>query len=186
MIRTHQLLAICLAGLMTGCASMPTEMALESKVYSAQNAGLVVGALTEAGPYGTWLEFRNIETGQSYGWGAKDYYSAWLPSGEYEVHRLGSRRGVMAAYSKPLRFTVNQGDINYLGEMIYGCPLAARPAALYGIRNCGLLALGECSVPSPTRSICVVNRQEQTIRNFLKRNPEFSSMPIRSSVMSRF
>lgn len=184
MLKTRRILASCFIGLLAGCASMPEEMTLDSKVNSAQNAGLVVGALINGGPYGTWLEFRDTRTGKSYGWGAKDYYSAWLPAGEYEVYKLGSRRGVMGAFSKPLRFTVKQGDINYLGEMLYGCPLDARPMALYGVMNCGFLALGNCSVPSPTQSLCVVDRQEQAVRSFLRKNSKYTGMPVRSSLMS--
>lgn len=182
----RNLLAIFSFGVLVGCSSMPPEMELDSKVYSGQNAGIVVGALIEGGPYGTWLEFRQTETGQSFGWGAKDYFSAWLPAGDYEVHTLGSRRGVMAAYSKPLRFTVRKGHINYLGEMVYDCQMASRLSALYGVKSCGALALGECSVPVPTMKICVVDRKEQAVLNFRKRYPDYSSLPIASSVMANF
>lgn len=184
MFNTRLTFAIVFVSLLTGCSSMPTEIALGSKVYSAQNAGLVVGALIEGGPYGTWLEFREINTDKNYGWGAKDYYSAWLPAGEYEVQALGSRRGVMGPYSSPLRFNVKQGEINYLGEMVYDCQSPARPTALYGVQSCGFLAMGKCSVPHPTAGVCVVNRQEQTIRTFLKKHPDHADMPVRSSVMS--
>ncbi|WP_231570157.1 MULTISPECIES: hypothetical protein [Pseudomonas] len=164
---------------------MPEEMGLDSKVYSEKNAGLVVGAMVNSGPYGTWLEFRNIKTDKRFGWGAKDYYSVWLPAGEYEVSSLGSRRGVMDPYSSPLRFSVAQGQLNYVGELVYGCPSESRPAALYGVRNCGLLALGSCSVPSPSVGVCTVDRQQQTLRRFLKMHPEFADMPVRSAVMGR-
>lgn len=185
MLKVRLFLVIFFAGLQVGCSSMPADMTLDSKEYSAQNAGLVVGALIEGGPYGTWLEFRDINTDKSYGWGAKDYYSAWLPDGDYEVRELGARRGVMGAYSGSLRFTVKRGHINYLGEMVYSCPPPARPAALYGVKSCGFLALGKCSVPSPTESICIVDRQEQAIRSFLKKHPEYLDMPVRSSVMAK-
>lgn len=184
MLKSRQALAIAFTGLLAGCSSMPAEMALDSKVYSAQNAGLVVGALIEGGPYGTWLEFHDINTGKDYGWGAKNYYSAWLPAGEYEVKALGSRRGVMGPYSTPLRFNVKQGEINYLGEMVYDCQSPARPTALYGVQNCGFLALGTCSIPNASAGICVVNRQAQAIRAFLKKNPDHAHMPVRTSVMS--
>lgn len=182
----HRLLVGCVMGLIAGCAQMPEDMTLDSKVNSAQNAGLVVGALVnnDGGAFGTWLEFRDTRTGKSYGWGAKDYYSAWLPAGDYELYKVGARRGVMGAFGKPLRFTVKQGDINYLGEILYGCPLDARPTAFYGVMNCGFLALGNCSVPSPTASLCVVDRQEQVIKNFLRKNPGYADMPVRSSLMS--
>ncbi|MGE8496073.1 MAG: hypothetical protein ACN6O6_01085 [Pseudomonas sp.] len=185
MVKLHGLLAICLAGALAGCASMPEEMALDSTVHSEANAGLVVGALIEGGPYGTWLEFRDINTGKTYGWGAKNYYSAWLPAGEYEVSSLGSRRGVMGPYLKPLRFSVTQGQINYLGELVYGCPSSSRPDAVYGVKNCGFLALGSCSVPSPDVSICIVNRQEQAVRSFLLKNPDRADLPVRASLMGR-
>ncbi|MDO7928880.1 hypothetical protein Q6A51_19000 [Pseudomonas sp. KFB-139] len=184
MLKLRQLLAVCFVGSLAGCASMPDEMKLDSKVYSAQNAGLVVGTFIQEGAFGTWLGFRDVNTGKNYGWGAKDYYSAWLPAGEYEVSRMGARRGVMGAYSKPLRFTVKQGEINYLGEMVYGCPSSSPTAALYGVMSCGFLALGECTVPYPTERICVVDRQEQATRILLKQNPEYSNLPVRGSVMS--
>lgn len=179
------LLAICLVGAMAGCSTMPEEMAVNSTVQSEANAGLVVGALIQGGPYGTWLEFRDIKTGKTYGWGAKDYYSAWLPAGQYEVSALGSRRGVMGPYQAPLRFDVVQGQINYLGEMVYGCSASSRPEALYGVKNCGFLALGTCSVPSPTVGVCIVDRQAQAVRSFLRKNPERSTLPVRSSLMAR-
>ncbi|WP_024656852.1 hypothetical protein N027_06200 [Pseudomonas syringae USA007] len=184
MLKLPRLLAVFLAGLMAGCSSMPPDMALGSKTYSAQNAGLIVGALIEGGDGGTWFELRDINTGKTYGWAARDYYSAWLPAGEYELYRLGSRRGVIGAYASPLHFSVKQGELNYLGELVYGCSLDARPTALYGAMYCGLLALGECSVSSPSVSICVVDRQEQAVKSFLKKNPEFLNMPVSSSVMA--
>ena len=184
MFKMRLCLVVCLSVLITGCSSMPAEVALDSKAYSAENAGLVVGALIEGGPYGTWLEFRDVNTAKTYGWAAKDYYSAWLPAGVYEVSRLGSRRGAMAAYSKPLRISVKQGYINYLGEMTYGCPLLAQPEALYGVMSCGFLALGRCSVPSPSAGICIADRQQQAIRHFLKTHPEYAEMSVHSSVLS--
>ena len=45
MLDRYRFLLGCCLGLMAGCAQMPEEMALDSKVSSAQNAGLVVGAL---------------------------------------------------------------------------------------------------------------------------------------------
>jgi hypothetical protein len=102
----------------------------------------------------------------------------------YEVSDLGSRRGVMGPYSKPLRFTVTTGQINYVGEMTYGCPLAARPAAIYGVKNCGFLALATCTVDYPSIGICVVDRQEQSLRTFVKQHPQFSQLPVKSAVMS--
>lgn len=129
--------------------------------------------------------FRDIKTGKTYGWGAKDYYSAWLPAGQYEVSALGSRRGVMGPYQAPLRFDVVQGQINYLGEMVYGCSASTRPEALYGVKSCGFLALGTCSVPSPTVGVCIVDRQAQAVRSFLRKNPERSTLPVRSSLMAR-
>ncbi|MDS9879073.1 hypothetical protein RMI40_30015 [Pseudomonas protegens] len=184
MFGSRNIFAIGLIGLLAGCSSMPAEMALNSPVYNAQNAGLVVGALLEGGPYGTYLEFRDIKSDKTYGWGPKDDYSAWLPAGDYEVSRLGHRRGVMGAYSKPLRFTVTQGQLNYLGEMVYGCSAVAQPAAVYGVLNCGVLALGECTVPSPNVNVCVVDRQDQAIRHFLQQHPEQAPLPVRNAVMS--
>lgn len=186
MLKTLRVLVGCFIGLMAGCQSMPKEMALDSKVSSAQRAGLVVGALldTDRGAFGTWLEFRDTRTGQTYGWAVQDYYSAWLPAGEYEVFKLGARGGAMGAFTNPLRFSVKQGDINYLGEMLYDCPQEARPSALYGVIRCGFLALGSCSVPSPNASVCVVDRQDQAIRSFLRKNPKYTDMPVRSSLMS--
>lgn len=183
MLKLRQLSALCIVGLMVGCASMPDDMKLESKVYSAQNAGLVVGSFIQQGAFGTWIALHNIQSGKTYGWGAKDYYSAWLPAGEYEVTEMGARRGVMGPYSKPLRFTVKQGEINYLGEMIYGCEMLSPAAAVYGVKDCGFLALGNCSVPYPTERICIVDRQAQATKVFLKQNPQYGNLPIRGSVM---
>ncbi|WP_434157808.1 hypothetical protein [Stutzerimonas stutzeri] len=163
---------------------MPTEMQLDSPVSSSKNSGMVVGALVGGGPYGTYLEFRHLATGKVYGWGAKDYYSAWLPAGEYEVSQLGARQGVMGPYSAPLHFDVEQGSINYLGEMIYGCRPPSRPAALYGVKYCGFLALGTCTVSYPSVGICVVDRKEQAVRTFLIQHPDYASMPVRPAVMS--
>ncbi|WP_259755455.1 hypothetical protein [Pseudomonas sp. GCEP-101] len=186
MLDMHRILMGCLMGLLAGCAQMPEDMALDSKVSSERNAGLVVGALVnpDGGNFGTWLEFRDVRTGKRYGWAAEGYFSAWLPPGDYEVSSIGSRRGVMGPFSKPLQFTVKQGDINYLGEILYGCPLDARPAAYYGVMNCGFLALGNCTVPLPTRSFCVVDRQESVVRSFLLKNPRYAGMPARSALMS--
>lgn len=185
MLCSHHIVAIGLIGLMAGCSQMPTEMALDSTTYNAQNAGLVVGALIEGGPYGTYLEFQDINSHKTYGWGPKDDYSAWLPAGEYEVTRLGHRRGVMGPYSSPLRFTVNQGKLNYLGEMVYDCSSVAQPVAVYGVMNCGFLALGECTVPRASVNVCVVDRQDQAIKHFLQQHPEQSRLPVQSAVMSR-
>ncbi|MGC5703158.1 hypothetical protein J4P02_23440 [Pseudomonas sp. NFXW11] len=184
MLDSRNIFAIGLIGLLAGCSSMPAEMALNSPVYNAQNAGLVVGTLLEGGPYGTYLEFRDIKSDKTYGWGPKDDYSAWLPAGDYEVSRLGHRRGVMGAYSKPLRFTVTQGQLNYLGEMVYGCSAVAQPAAVYGVLNCGFLALGNCTVPRPSVNVCVVDRQDQAIKHFLQQHPEQASLLVHNAVMS--
>lgn len=185
MLDTHHIFAIGLVGLLAGCSSMPPEMALNSPVNNAKNSGLVVGSLIEGGPYGTYLEFRDIKSNKTYGWGPKDDYSGWLPAGEYEVSRLGHRRGVMGPYSKPLRFSVTQGQLNYLGEMVYGCSAVAQPAAVYGVMNCGLLALGECTVPSPSVNVCVVDREDQALKLFLQQHPEQKSLPVHNAVMSR-
>ena len=183
MFSIRRFLIVSVAGLVTGCSSMPEEIRLDSKVYSEENAGLVVGAMVNSGPYGTWLEFHNLKTDQRFGWGAKDYYSAWLPEGDYEVSSLGSRRGVMGPYSKPLRFTVTKGQLNYLGEMVYGCRSESHPAALYGLKRCGPLALGSCSVPSPDIGVCIVDRQQQALRSFLKKHPERSGLATRPAIM---
>ncbi|MBD1553111.1 hypothetical protein [Pseudomonas typographi] len=185
MLSPYHIVAIGLAGLLAGCTPMPTSMALDSTAYNAQNAGLVVGALIEGGLYGTYLEFRDTSNGKTYGWGAQDDYSAWLPAGEYEVSRLGNRQGVMGAYSRPLRFTVKQGQLNYLGEMVYGCPTVAQPAAVYGVMSCGFLALGECTVPYASINVCVVDRQDQALKYFLQQHPERASLPVHSEVMSQ-
>lgn len=71
---------------------MPAEMSLDSSPRSARDAGLIVGSLVDSGPYGTWIGFRHLQTGQVMGWGAKDLYSAWLPAGDYEVQEMGSPR----------------------------------------------------------------------------------------------
>lgn len=184
MLKVSQLCVIGVTALVSACSSLPPEMALDSKVYSAENAGIVLGALVEGGPYGTWLTFRDVNTGKEYGWAPKDYYSAWLPASTYEMTDLGSRRGVMGPYSKPLRFTVTKGQINYVGEMTYGCQLAAHPAAIYGVKNCGLLALGTCTVDYPSIGVCVVDRQEQSVRTFIKQHPQFSELPVKPAVMS--
>lgn len=184
MNKVSQLCAIGVTALISACSALPPEMALDSKVYSAENAGLVLGSLIEGGPYGTWISFREVNTGKTYGWGPKDYYSAWMPAGTYEVSDLGSRRGLMGAYSKPLRFTVTNGQINYLGEMTYDCPLAVHPAAIYGVKNCGILALATCSVDYPSIAVCVADRQEQSVRTFVKQHPQYSKLPVTSSVMS--
>ncbi|WP_085600169.1 MULTISPECIES: hypothetical protein [unclassified Pseudomonas] len=184
MRKTSQLLVVGVTALMSACSALPPEMALDSKVYCAENAGLVLGALIEGGPYGTWISFRDVNSGKTYGWAPKDYYSAWLPAGTYEVNDLGSRRGLMGPYSKPLRFTVANGQLNYLGEMTYGCPVAAHPAAVYGVKNCGFLALGTCTVDRPSIAICVTDRQEQAVRTFVKQHPQYSRLPVRPTVMS--
>jgi hypothetical protein len=185
MLNSHHLFAMGLAALLAGCSTLPPSMALDSKEYNAQNAGLVVGSLIEGGPYGTWLEFRDIKTGKTFGWGPKDDYSAWLPAGEYEVSSLGHRRGTMGPYSKPLRFTVTQGQINYLGEMVYACSSVAQPAATYGVKNCGFLAAGECTVPRADVYVCVEDRQGQAIKHFLQQHPEQSGLPVHNALMSR-
>ena len=91
----------------------------------------------------------------------------------------------MGAYSKPLSFTVTQGQLNYLGEMVYGCSAIAEPVAVYGVMNCGFLALGECTVPSPSVNICVVDRQDQTIAHFLQQHGEYEALPVHNAMMSR-
>ncbi len=185
MSKIRSLLTLFAVALMAGCAPMPAEMQLDSQQSSAKDAGMVVGALVGGGPYGTYLEFRHLATGKVYGWGAKDYYSAWLPAGEYEVSQLGSRRGVMGPYTAPLRFDVRQGSINYLGEMVYGCRSPSQPAALYGVKYCGFLALGTCRVSEASAAICMVDRQEQAVRSFLKQHPEYAHMQVQKAVMSR-
>lgn len=185
MLCSQHLFAISLIGSLVGCSSLPAEMALNSPVYDEKNAGLVVGALLEGGPCGTYLEFRDTKSNQTYGWGPKDDYAAWLPAGDYEVSGLGNRQGLMGAYSKPSRFTVTQGQLNYLGEMVYGCSAVAQPVAVYGVKNCGFLALGECSVPRPSVNVCVVDRQDQAIRHFLQEHPERQALPVHNAVMSR-
>ncbi|OLS62694.1 hypothetical protein [Pseudomonas putida] len=183
MLKMHRALMLCSVLLIASCAQMPEEMALDSKVYSANNAGLVTGALADTGPYGTWLEFRDVRTGKSFGWAAKGYYSAWLPAGDYEVSGLGSRAGALGAFGDPLRFTVEQGKVNYLGELVNGCPYPAVPTARYGLKNCGALALGTCSVPRPSIGLCVVDRQKQAMRVFLKEHPGYTGLPVRTALM---
>lgn len=182
---SQHIVAIGLTALLTGCSSMPEDIALNSSVHNAQNAGLVVGTLLEGGPYGTYLEFRDIKSDKTYGWAPKDDYSAWLPAGEYEVSRLGNRRAVMGAYSRPLRFSVTKGQINYLGEVVYDCSSVAQPVALYGVMDCGFLALANCTVPRPSVNICVVDRQDQAISHFLQQHPEQAVLPVHNAVMSR-
>ncbi|QXI40763.1 hypothetical protein [Pseudomonas xantholysinigenes] len=174
---------VCLLLLGAGCAQMPAEMALDSPVYSASNAGLVVGSLNGAGPYGTWLEFRDEHSAKTFGWAAKDYYSAWLPAGTYQVSSLGSRRGTMGAFGQPLRFTVQAGQINYLGELVNDCSYPVQPTAYYGVMACGPLALGTCTVPRASVGLCVVDRQKQALRTFLKAQPRFAELPVRPALM---
>lgn len=173
-----------LLALLVGCAPMPAEMSLDSSPRSARDAGLIVGSLVDGGPYGTWIGFRHLQTGQAMGWGAKDLYSAWLPAGDYEVQEMGSRRGTMGPFGAPLRFTVKQGEINYLGELLYNCPEPIESAARYGVMQCGLFALGTCKVTYASARICIVNRQESALRSFLKEHPEHSALPVRSALMS--
>jgi hypothetical protein len=132
-----------------------------------------------------WSQFRDISNDKTYAWGPKDDYVAWLPAGDYEVSRLGNRQGAMGAYSKPLRFTVVQGQLNYLGELVYGCSTVAQPVAVYGVLNCGFLALGECTVPRASVNVCVVDRQDQAIKHFLHQHPEQSRLPVHNALMSR-
>ncbi|RZI73410.1 MAG: hypothetical protein EOP13_12010 [Pseudomonas sp.] len=185
MLGSQHILALGLTASLMGCSSLPEDIALNSPVYNAQNAGLVVGTLIEGGPYGTYLEFRDIKSDKIFGWGPKDDYSAWLPAGDYEVSRLGNRRGVMGPYYKSLRFSVAKGQINYLGEMVYDCSEVARPAAVYGVMDCGFLALGQCTVPRPSVNICVVDREAQAIGYFLHQHPEHAALPVHNAVMSR-
>nr|WP_298165778.1 hypothetical protein [uncultured Pseudomonas sp.] len=167
------------------CASVPPEIALGSRVYNAGNAGLAVGSLVGGGPYGTWLEFREVESGKSYGWGVKGEYAVWLPPGEYEVYKLGARQGVMGAFSEPLTFNIEIGAINYLGELIYGCPVVLRPEALYGVMDCGFLAAGQCTVPAPSEGICVSDKQTQAVDHLIGKTSSLSAMDIKSAVMKR-
>ncbi|WP_245586752.1 hypothetical protein [Pseudomonas cremoricolorata] len=178
-----RIMALGYIGLLASCATLPPEMALESTKYNQDNAGLVVGSLTGGGPYGTFLQLRNIASGELHGWGQKDDYAAWLPAGEYEVSRLGSRRGSMGPYSQPLRFSVKQGQINYVGEMVYGCSRYGQPAAVYGVLDCGLLALGTCDVPNPSVNICVVDRQSQALDYFQQQHPQQPVLSVRSALM---
>lgn len=183
MLGKGRFIALGLLLSLAGCAQLPEEMALTSKTYSAQNAGLVVGALVSDGPYGTWLQFSDINTGKTYGWGAKDYYSVWLPAGDYQVSELGARRGVMGPFAAPLRFRVQNGVINYVGELVYGCPRYPAPTAYYGVKNCGLLALATCTVPNADVGMCVVDRQPQALKRFLRANPAYTNMPINPALM---
>lgn len=179
----------CVLGLsmvvIASCASVPSEIALGSRVYNAGNAGLAVGSLVGGGPYGTWLEFREVESGKSYGWGVKDEYAVWLPPGKYEVYKLGARQGVMGAFSAPLTFSIEVGAINYLGELVYGCPAVLRPEALYGVMDCGFLAAGQCTVPAPSEGICIADKQTQAVDHLLGKTPSLSAMDIRYAAMKR-
>lgn len=89
----------------------------------------------------------------------------------------------MGAFGDPLRFTVQQGKINYLGELVNGCPHPAVPAAFYGVKDCGPLALATCSVPRPSVGLCVVDRQRQSMCIFLKAHPGYSNLPVRKGLM---
>lgn len=170
--------------LATACSNNPPPAnALGSAVYSQANAGLVLGAIARGGPYGTGISFKHLPTGQLFSWSIKDYYSAWLPAGEYEVESLGSRAGSLGPYDKSLHFTVKQGQLNYVGELGYGCAYKASPAAEYGVRYCGLLGLGSCSVSYPHMPLCVTDRAAVSVRNFIGLHPQYADLPVTTALM---
>jgi hypothetical protein len=69
--------------------------------------------------------------------------------------------------------------------MVYACSSLAQPAATYGVKNCGFLAAGECTVPRADVYVCVEDRQGQAIKHFLQQHPEQSGLPVHNALMSR-
>lgn len=177
-MKTYFLLIMAVA-LLTGCAALSTKKsALGADKYSFENAGLVIGYVESQAPFGTFIGFTNLSTGERFEHpGAREIF-IWLPEGEYEISEIGSRRGVMGAYDPSFKFAVSRGKVNYIGHLAYGCNYTSIDRTWYGFKDCGLLALGKCSVPSQDIPMCLVNKSSQYYQEFRKAHADYENSKI--------
>jgi len=184
MLHPHRSLFLVTAvTLLCACAGPRQRNAPTSDIYGPGNAGLVVGHLRNEGLLGTGLSFKNSSTDQRFGYtGARDF-SMWLPEGIYELSSVGSRAGTLGPFQTPLSFSVRKGAIAYVGTVSIGCLPPSPAVKWYGLLNCGLLALGTCTVPSAQVPMCVLDEKAQTIKVFFETYPSLATMPVDSALM---
>ncbi len=183
-MRPHEsLFLVAVATFLCACAGPQQRNALTSDTYGPTNAGLIVGQLRNEGLLGSGLSFKNASTAESFGYmGARDF-SMWLPEGIYELSSVGSMAGALGPYQSPLSFSVRKGTIAYVGTVSIGCAPPSPTMKWYGLLNCGLLALGKCTVPAAQVRMCVLDEESKTIKTFLERHPIFVSIPVDSALM---
>jgi hypothetical protein len=177
------LLLAIIALVVTACAGPPKQYAIKSETYGLSNAGLVVGRIRDDSLFGKAIDFKNSTTGASFTYSGAAEFSMWLPEGDYEVSSIGSRGGSLGPFQKPLTFHVKKGVIAYVGTISYGCTQRSPAMKWYGLQNCGLLALGTCTVASAQVPMCVLDDNPQSIKSFLEQHAEFASVTVDSALM---
>jgi hypothetical protein len=178
----YLLLSTCAA--LASCASgPPKENAVKSKVYDLSNAGMIVGRITSGGRFGTGVTFKAVATGLTFTYTGAADFSMWLPEGEYEISGIGSTAGSLGPFKRPLTFRAEKGRVAYVGTISYGCRRPSPAKVWYGLQNCGLLALGECTVAAADIPMCVFDDQREVMGSFQAQHPELASVPVTSAVM---
>ncbi len=176
--------AVLVAIFLAGCAGPPQRHAIKSVAYGPSNAGLIVGRISSSSWFGTGVTFKSVATGAKFTYTGATEFSMWLPEGEYEVSGIGSPRGSLGPFHKPLGFHVVKSYIAYVGTLSYGCSRRSQVMEWYGIQNCGFLALADnCTVAAAQVPMCVIDEQEQTVGAFITQWPSLGAMPITSALM---
>jgi hypothetical protein len=135
------------------CSSGPNPRnSLDSKDYSFENAGLVVGRTLAVQGKGLSLEFHNIDTGAYhsttsglFGYTSFEYFAIWLPEGRYELDGIFAYNGGLGPASEALRFNVNIGRASYVGTLFQSWETKKRFGTLGKVVAVKTYARWECA-----------------------------------------
>lgn len=187
-LRLTNLVAASMGSILVGCSSAPSPeyIVTHNEKFNLENAGLIVGSVDDAGYSGADIEFRDIVSGSTYtitDANASDF-SMWLPEGTYSLSAIGPTNAWLGTYSRPLTFSVSKGVINYIGDVSYGCEQQTPDAAWYGQRYCGIKSLeAQCTVAHPLTSMCVINKQQESVSAFKNAYSQFANTEDVSALM---
>jgi hypothetical protein len=188
-----RLLFIIATLFLTACAGPPAHYRVNMTDFEAQKEnGIVFGRMTQQRFFGlfmgnlddsgTGMGFKNVKTGERFGYNWATYFEMMLPPGTYELVDIGSPSGALYPKTVPFVFTVDQGDIKYIGSIVGDRDLHRLLTKKNIPEEKAFLEIKSHKQYGPI-DYFIVDEDRMVIDEFLKKHPEINPSQIRKDFM---
>lgn len=173
------------------------ENLVSDDLSTLEDAGIVIGRVVrenETGDFSDYVDrkviFENLKTGQELSYYDGDYFFMRLPDGQYEIKGFETRRGVpLRSVSGGFRFSVKNGEIIYIGNIVGEKGLKKRSAYSYSISKSFIAGSyeGGASLFIPQASgeyaFYVIDDKAKLVEKFICLFPNLRNIEIKTDLM---